>query len=50
MERPMKWTCTLFLMVSFFSACASKTEERRETAVFTVFHSNDITGYLTPCG
>lgn len=48
----MKWICNLFLIGSMLAAfaCSSKSAEHRDTAIFTIFHSNDITGYLTPCG
>lgn len=41
-----------FMLSLLLIACNSSSQPtaRKETATLTLFHSNDITGYLTPCG
>jgi len=45
---------SIYLLISFMItifSCHSSSEELLEQRVkLTIFHSNDIRGYLTPCG
>ncbi len=51
--RTMRNACiNLIAVVLLLTACrgSSNTPEGSGTAVLSIFYSNDITGYLTPCG
>ncbi|MBN1480017.1 hypothetical protein JXA70_07085 [candidate division KSB1 bacterium] len=42
---------TLFALILVFIGCqATSNAVTKETATLTLFHTNDIMGYLTPCG
>ena len=43
---------TVVLLFSIFAGynCSSEALPQKDTATLTIFHTNDIMGYLTPCG
>ncbi len=49
----MKRILTTFFMLMLILAaynCSSEAVPQKDTATLTIFHTNDILGYLTPCG
>ena len=47
----MKKTLLTFLLFLFTYGCGSSQEDlMAQRSKLAIFHSNDIMGYLTPCG